>query len=66
MSGALLPAGGDVCPAVMPAPFELGQDITDNAVCCANYVNPPAQVHTCRFLPGQEAEVSSPHSCFGE
>ena len=64
MSGHLLAAGGEVCPGVMSAPFELGKDIVGNAVCCANYTNPPSQTHVCRFLPGQVPEVCRTCCCY--
>ena len=63
MSGILLPSDGEVCPSVLPAPFELGADITSNGVCCASYRNPPEQLHQCRFLPGQVPEASPCFPC---
>ncbi|CAL8463003.1 g2537 [Coccomyxa elongata] len=57
MSGALVPAEGEVCAAVVSAPFRsLGDDITSNATCCALYVNPPHQTHIARPLEGQGFE----------
>ena len=53
----LQPAGGEVCPSVLTAPFSLGRDIVGNAVCCANFQNPPWQEHRCRPLVGQVLEV---------
>lgn len=53
MSGVLLPAAGEPCPAVLPAPFSLGEDVNGNAVCCASFANPPDQEHIARPLPGQ-------------
>lgn len=57
MSGFLLPAAGEACPAVLPAPFAVGEDVTANSVCCASFCNPPEQVHIARPLPGQIAPV---------
>lgn len=58
MSGALVPAEGEVCAAVVSAPFRsLGDDITSNATCCALFVNPPHQTHIARPLEGQGFEV---------
>ncbi|KAK9808425.1 hypothetical protein WJX73_003377 [Symbiochloris irregularis] len=56
MSGLLLPASGEACPAVLPAPFSVGDDITANAVCCASFKDPPEQKHVTRPLPGQMHE----------
>ena len=48
-----MPAAGEACPAVLPAPFSLGDDVNGNSVCCASYRNPPEQIHIARPLPGQ-------------
>lgn len=62
MSGALVPAEGEVCAAVVSAPFRtLGDDITSNATCCALYNNPPHQTHIARPLEGQGFEVHHSH-----
>ncbi|MCJ1427328.1 hypothetical protein MMC29_005231 [Sticta canariensis] len=59
MSGFLLPASGEACPAVVPAPFALGEDVAGNSVCCACYRDPPEQVHVARPLPGQMFELTA-------
>lgn len=48
MNGALLLTGGEACPAVVPAPFELGPDLTTNAVVAAGFRLPPHQLHAPR------------------
>lgn len=55
--GELLAPAGEVCPMLVSAPFQLGQDITTNGVCCAAFRNPPHQKHMTRPLPGQTLEV---------
>ena len=45
---------------VVTSPFQLGQDITTNGVCCAAFRNPPHQQHMARPLPGQTLEVGLP------
>ena len=60
MVGELLAPGGEVCPMVVTSPFQLGQDITTNGVCCAAFRNPPHQQHIARPLPGQTLEVGLP------
>ena len=57
MNGFLLPAVGEPCPAVVPAPFSLGDDIAANSVCCACFRNPPHQRHLPRLLEGQAPEA---------
>lgn len=57
MNGFLLPAAGEPCPAVVPAPFSLGDDIAANSVCCACFRNPPHQRHLPRLLEGQAPEA---------
>lgn len=44
----------------MPAPFQLGEDITVNNVVMACYKPPPHQRHVCRPLEGQILEVKPP------
>eukprot|EP00884_Botryococcus_braunii_P023039 jgi/Botrbrau1/9419/Bobra.0252s0043.1 len=56
MSGFLVPPAGDPCPLLMPAPFDLGEDIPHNAVVTACYKFPEHQAHVCRPLPGQLLE----------
>lgn len=48
MNGALLLTGGEACPAVVPAPFSLGPDLTSNAVVAAGFRLPPHQPHAPR------------------
>jgi hypothetical protein len=60
MVGELRAPGGEICPMLVTAPFQLGEDITTNSVCCAAYCNPPHQRHTCRPLPEQSLEVPPP------
>jgi len=48
MNGALLLTGGEACPAVVPAPFSLGPDLTSNAVVAAGFRLPPHQFHAPR------------------
>ena len=60
--GLVSPPQGEVCPAVVPAPFKLGEDITSNSVCCACLRMPePAQQHRTILLPGTIPDVT-PHS----
>ena len=37
MSGLLLVTSEDPCPAVLPAPYKLGEDLSPNGVVCANF-----------------------------
>ena len=37
MSGRMLVAAEDPCPSVLPAPYQLGEDISPNGVVCANF-----------------------------
>ena len=37
MSGRVLVAAEDPCPSVLPAPFQLGEDLSPNGVVCANF-----------------------------
>jgi len=60
MNGSLLPAAGEPCPAVVPAPFALGDDIMANSVCCACFRNPPHQRYVPRLLDGQVPEARCP------
>lgn len=48
MNGALLLTGGEACPAVVPAPFDLGPDLSTNAVVAAGFRLPPHQLHVPR------------------
>ena len=48
MNGFLLPCVGDANPSVVPAPFDLGADITANNVVTAAFKNPPHQKHIAR------------------
>ena len=48
MNGALLLTGGEACPAVVPAPFDLGPDLSTNAVVAAGFRLPPHQLHAPR------------------
>lgn len=61
MNGSLLPTAGEPCPAVVPAPYSLGEDIMANSVCCACFRNPPHQRHTPRLLEGQAPEARALH-----
>ncbi len=65
MNGSLLPAAGEPCPAVVPAPFALGDDIMANSVCCACFRNPPHQRHVPRLLDGQVPEARRPPEALG-
>lgn len=59
-SGLVSPPQGEVCPAVVPAPFKLGEDITSNSVCCACLRMPePEQEHRTILLPGTVLDVSA-------
>jgi hypothetical protein len=49
MNGFLLPCAGEANPTVLPAPFDLGADITANNVVTAAFRNPPHQKHIARF-----------------
>ncbi len=66
MNGSLLPAAGEPCPAVVPAPFALGDDIMANSVCCACFRNPPHQRHVPRLLDGQVPEACRPPKALGQ
>ena len=48
MNGLLLPCAGETNPAVVTAPYELGEDLTCNNVVAASYKNPPHQPHVAR------------------
>lgn len=37
MSGQVLVAAEDPCPSVLPAPYQLGKDLSPNGVVCANF-----------------------------
>ena len=50
MNGFLLPCVGDANPSVVPAPYELGADITANNVVTAAFRNPPHQKHVARCI----------------
>uniref|UniRef100_A0A383WIN0 5'-3' exoribonuclease 2 n=1 Tax=Tetradesmus obliquus TaxID=3088 RepID=A0A383WIN0_TETOB len=52
MSGFLLAVAGEACPAVIPAPFSLGSDVTANAVLAATYKLPQHRQHQCRLMEG--------------
>ena len=52
MNGFLLPCAGEANPSVVPAPYELGADITANNVVAAAFRNPPHQQHVARCCPG--------------
>ncbi|KAK9829481.1 hypothetical protein WJX72_006121 [[Myrmecia] bisecta] len=52
MNGEILMPAGEVCPSVVPAPYDLGEDITTNGACCAAYRNPPKRPHVTRLLEG--------------
>ncbi|RMZ55310.1 hypothetical protein APUTEX25_003448, partial [Auxenochlorella protothecoides] len=56
MGGEVLAPGGEACPAVLPAPFGLGPDVSPNAVVCAAYCLPPHAKHVCALLPGAVEE----------
>ena len=52
MNGLLLPCAGESNPSLVPAPFDLGDDITSNTVLMASYKNPPHQPHVARRALG--------------
>lgn len=59
MNGLMAAPGGEVCPAVLPAPFPgLGDDITSNSVVCCVYKLPPHRKHSVALLPGAKEDVS--------
>lgn len=59
MNGLIAAPGGEVCPAVLPAPFRgLGDDITSNSVVCCVYKLPPHRKHSVALLPGAKEDVS--------
>lgn len=61
MNGFIAAPGGEVCPAVLPAPFRgLGEDITSNNVVCCVYKLPPHHKHSTQLLPGAREDVSGP------
>ena len=63
MNGFLLPCVGDANPSVVPAPYELGADITANNVVTAAFRNPPHQKHVARCsLPRVYAQVGKIHA----
>ncbi len=47
----------DYCPETLPAPFDLGEDITQNRVIMGSFLNPPHQKHLSRLMSGAEEEV---------
>jgi 5'-3' exoribonuclease 2 len=51
----LLPEDGDPCPAVVRAPFGLGDDVKPNGVLGFVYRLPPPEQHQPRLLPGTKA-----------
>lgn len=55
MNGLLLPCAGETNPSVVPAPYELGEDLTTNNVLVASFKNPPHQPHVARRAPGSQA-----------
>lgn len=63
MNGSLLPVANEPCPAVVPAPYQLGDDIAANSVCCACFRNPPHQRHLPRLLEGQAPEARARCKC---
>ena len=48
MNGLLLPCVGETNPAVVSAPYGIGEDLTTNNVVTASYKNPPHQPHVAR------------------
>ncbi len=59
MSGFMIPPNGEVCPMIVPCPFQgLGEDLTTNAVVCCVYKLPEHQSHITRLLPGAVEEPS--------
>jgi hypothetical protein len=60
MNGLIAAPGGEVCPAVLPAPFTgIGDDITSNSVVCCVFKLPPHHKHSVQLLPGAEEEVGA-------
>ena len=60
MNGFIAAPGGEVCPAVLPAPFRgLGEDLTSNSVVCCVYKLPPHHKHSTQLLPGAQEDVSA-------
>ncbi|KAL4452283.1 hypothetical protein ABPG75_007945 [Micractinium tetrahymenae] len=57
MNGLIAAPAGEVCPAVLPAPFRgLGNDITSNSVVCCVYKLPPHHKHSVALLPGAKED----------
>lgn len=54
MHGTLLLCGGEACPSMLPAPFDLGEDITSNKVLCASYCLPAPLPHQPVILEGTQ------------
>ncbi|GAX79417.1 hypothetical protein CEUSTIGMA_g6858.t1 [Chlamydomonas eustigma] len=52
MHGFLLLCGGDACPSALPAPFGLGEDVTNNKVLCSCYKLPPSLTHQPVIMEG--------------
>lgn len=52
MTGFLLQVNGPTRPAMIHAPYHVGDDITANQVCCATYKLPPHKKHECVVPPG--------------
>mmetsp|Transcript_1910 Transcript_1910/g.4334 ORF Transcript_1910/g.4334 Transcript_1910/m.4334 type:complete len:1136 (+) Transcript_1910:112-3519(+) len=67
MSGFLILVSGEACPPVIPAPFDLGEDITNNQVLCACYRLPPHKPHEPKIMEGTQldepllTEADKPH-----
>lgn len=59
MNGFIAAPGGEVCPAVLPAPFRgLGEDLTSNNVVCCVFKLPEHHKHSTQLLPGAREDVS--------
>ena len=59
MNGLLLPCAGEANPAVVPAPYDLGEDLTTNNVVVASYKNPDHQPHVARCVPCSACRLAS-------
>lgn len=63
VSGFLLHPDGDICPPVVHAPFNLGEDLTSNDVLCVVYKLPPHKRHEPRIMVRPRSRPLCFHIC---
>mmetsp|Transcript_1802 Transcript_1802/g.4476 ORF Transcript_1802/g.4476 Transcript_1802/m.4476 type:complete len:1019 (+) Transcript_1802:196-3252(+) len=74
MAGYIALGSGEACPAVIHAPFSLGEDITANGAMGVTFINPDAQPHQPRLQEGtmlppaevQEGDLAPPKPLWHE